>query len=108
MNKTKQSDYWLKEIKKGYYKIFVLSKETHFSSFESKEEAIKFIRKLENNDRDVFKGLFVILMLVMLPFVTAYAPLSITLGYSLLIAGLLFTPNKPSQTSIFIKSMGEV
>ena len=74
----------------------------------SEEKAIKHIRRLENNDRDVFKGLFVILMLVMLPFVAAYAPLTITLGYSLLSAGLLFTPNKPSQTSIFIKTLEEV
>lgn len=118
MNKTKQSDYYIKEVEKGKYKIYISSigiqnetrrpKSLYNSHFTSEEKAVKHIRKLENQDKDLFKGLLVILMLTMLPFVTAYAPLTITSGYSLLIAGLLFMPNKPSQTSIFIKSMGEV
>lgn len=116
MNKTQQSDYYIKEVEKGKYKIYlsIMVKERrkdeslYNSYFTSEENAIKHIRRLENQDKDLLKGLLVILLLTMLPFVTAYAPLTITLGYSLLIAGLLVIRNKPSQTSIFIKSMGEV
>ena len=61
MNKTKQSDYYIKEVEKGKYKIYISSigiqnetrrpKSLYNSHFTSEEKAVKHIRKLENQDK---------------------------------------------------------